>query len=62
MIVETATLLHQVQKSLQEAERTGDADLKGAAESVMSAIAVCLRHQKVRLPDELVPFADKLVK
>lgn len=48
-IVNTAQTLELVQRALSRAERTKDDDLRKAAESVLSALVLVLKHRTAKL-------------
>lgn len=60
--VVTSTLLKQVQKALIRAKAESDPELKQAAENVLSALIVVLRHPTAELPAKLKPFIDKVTR
>lgn len=53
ILVETAPLMQKAQLALQRAQRTNDTKLRNAAESVMSALAVVMKHRRAELPAAL---------
>lgn len=56
--IDTVALLKDVHRALQ----TGDPELVAAAESVLSALVVVLRHEQAKVPDQLGPYIVTLVK
>jgi hypothetical protein len=49
-------------EALHEAERTGDTELKNAAESVLSALVVVLRRKEAKIPEALAKHIAILVR
>lgn len=60
--VNTVALLKEVHGALQEYQRTGDKELLNAAESVLSALVVVIRHEEAQVPSTLGPYIMKLLK
>lgn len=60
--IETVSLLREVHRALQEVQQTGDKELLAAAESVLSALVVVIRHEQASVPDALGPYIVTLVK
>ena len=60
--IDTGALLKNAQDALQEAEATGDQELKNAAESVLSALVVVLRRKQAKVPEALAPHIAVLVR
>lgn len=60
IIVNTADLLRKSQEAMARAITNKDPELMAAAESVMSALIVVLRHRTAQLPVAIRPFMEKL--
>lgn len=58
--VDTAALLEKCQAAMQKAGRECDFALFDAAESVMSALTVVLKHPRAELPATLKRHIDKI--
>jgi hypothetical protein len=62
MKIDTVSLLKEVHSALQEVQQTGDQELLAAAESVLSALIVVIRHERAEVPDQLGPYIVKLIR
>lgn len=60
--VNTSTMLKTVQAALTRANETNDKALKQAAENVLSALIVVLRHPTAELPVKVKPSIDLITK
>lgn len=60
--IDTVSLLKEVHRALQEVQQTNDKELLAAAESVLSALVVVIRHEQAHVPDQLGPYIVTLVK
>jgi hypothetical protein len=60
--IDTVVLLKEVHSALRECQRTGDIELLAAAESVLSALVVVIRHEQASVPDAVGPYIVTLVK
>ena len=58
--VDTAALLEQCQQAMQKAGKDADFALFDAAESVMSALTVVLKHPKAELPAALKRHIERI--
>lgn len=58
--IKTVPLLTQAHGALRESAISGDMQLKAAADSVLSALVLVLRHEQAEVPAELAPYIRKL--
>lgn len=57
--VRTVPLLTKVHAALRAAGDT-DKELKAAADSVLSALVVVIRHEEAHVPADIKPYIDRL--
>ena len=60
--IDTVALLKEVHSALKEIQQSGDPELLAAAESVLSALVVVIRHERASIPDEVGPYVVKLIR
>lgn len=60
--VDTVALLKEVHQALRDVQLTGDKELLGAAESVLSVLVVVIRHEQASVPDSIAPYLVKLIE
>ena len=62
VVVNTSRALTLVQQALIRAKTTNDLALKQAAETVLSALIVVLRHTDGELPAAVKPYIDLITR
>lgn len=60
IVVDTALMLERCQAAMQKAGKDADFAMFDAAESVMSALTVVLKHPKAELPGELRKHIERI--